>query len=80
MNNKFIKEEKDDHTSYIKKYPQRKSKDINYYNYNSPYYTPLFGTPDCNYTGKKRGRKKDSEKEEVIKLTKKDGNFVLYFD
>ena len=38
-------------------YPQRKSKDPEYYNYNSPYYTPLYGTKDCNYTGKKRGRK-----------------------
>ena len=60
-------------------YPQRKSKDPEYYNYNSPYYTPLYGTKDCNYTGKKRGRKKDSEKV-IIKMEKKEGNFVLYFD
>jgi len=52
-------------TTVIKKYPKRKSKDPNYYKYK-----PLFGTDDCTYKGKKRGRKTTEEKNRELEETK----------
>ena len=44
-------------------------------------YTPLYNTPKCTYTGKKRGRKSREEKEKSnVEYTKKTGLFVLDFD
>ena len=44
-------------------------------------YVPLYNTPKCTYTGKKRGRKSREEKEKSnVEYTKKTGNFVLDFD
>ena len=56
-----------------KKYPIRGSKD-------KSYYEPTFGTPECSYEGKKRGRKSAWEKQNPPKLIKKDGDYTLYFD
>jgi len=45
------------------------------------YYVPLYNTPICTYTGKKRGRKSKEEKEKShVEYTKKTGLFVLDFD
>jgi len=45
------------------------------------HYVPLYNTPSCPYTGKKRGRKSNQEKEKShVEYTKKTGLFVLDFD
>tara|TARA_R110002020_G_scaffold118749_2_gene271251 strand:- start:1737 stop:1952 length:216 start_codon:yes stop_codon:yes gene_type:complete len=43
------------------------------------YYVPLYNTPKCTYTGKKRGRKSKEEKSN-LEYIKKTGLFVLDFD
>ncbi len=43
------------------------------------YYVPLYNTPTCTYTGKKRGRKSKEEKSN-LEYIKKTGLFVLDFD
>lgn len=43
------------------------------------YYEPLFGTPECTYTGKKRGRKSMEErKKPCLKVESK--TVIMYFD
>ena len=46
-------------------------------------YVPLYGTKNCPYNGKKKGRKTNEEiqkKLEENKFIKKTGNYILYFD
>ena len=57
---------------YKKKNKPRPSKD--------KYYEPLYNTPDCPYKGKKRGRKSQSELDNLPKLTVTKGNYIMYFD
>lgn len=47
------------------------------------YYEPLYNTPDCTYTGKKRGRKSISEKLEELEnnhLKKINKEIIISFD
>jgi len=55
-----------------KKNPPRGSKD-------KKYYIPTYGTPECSYVGKKRGRKPQGSQEGKEKLIFKKGEFILYF-
>jgi len=73
-------------TIYTKKSPQRSSrkKDKNKPHQQSrsvakKYYQPLYGTPECTYSGKKRGRKSEKEKEKPL-LKVEDKNIIMYFD
>tara|TARA_R110000822_G_scaffold43454_1_gene117277 strand:+ start:59 stop:274 length:216 start_codon:yes stop_codon:yes gene_type:complete len=47
-----------------------------------PYYIPVYGTADCSYKGKKRGRKSKAEKkllaQPILKVDKK--SITIYFD
>jgi len=50
---------------------------------NPKYYEPLYNTPDCTYSGKKRGRKSISEKIEQYekeKLKKINKEIIISFD
>ena len=75
-------------TIYRKKYPVRKKKMPFRTEENKnkkeqqikKYYEPTFGTPECSYEGKKRGRKSLEERLNPPKLTKKDGDYILYFN
>ena len=66
---------KDGHKILTKKGKQRPYK-------KEPYYVPLYGTVDCNYKGKKRGRKSEAEKkllgQPTLKIEKK--SVTIYFD
>lgn len=70
-------------TIYTKKYPVRKKKmpfrDKEEEQPKKKYYEPLFGTPECTYTGKKRGRKSMEErKKPCLKVESK--TVIMYFD
>lgn len=59
-------------------YPKRKSK-------YPDYYKPLFGTDDCTYKGKKKGRKTNEQKQAELEATrfrvkKHSPEIVLDFD
>jgi len=50
---------------------------------NKSYYEPMYGTPECNYTGEKKGRKTLSEKLELqkdLQFKKTHGEYIHYFD
>ena len=50
---------------------------------NKKYYEPMYGTESCTYSGSKKGRKTIAEKLAItseIKFTKKEGEFIFYFD
>lgn len=71
-------------TIYKKKYPVRKVKMPfrSEENKKKKYYESLYGTPDCPYQGKKRGRKsmlEIAEKQKPI-LKVEDKNIIMYFD
>ena len=43
----------------------------------------MYGTPECNYTGEKKGRKSLSEKLELqkeLQFKKTYGEYIHYFD
>lgn len=47
------------------------------------YYEPLYGTPECPYKGKKKGRKSAEERIQIrsqLEVKIKKGKFVMYFD
>ena len=44
------------------------------------YYISSYGTKDCTYHGKKRGRKTMEEKEQSILLKVERKKIILYFD
>ena len=45
----------------------------------SKYYKPFYGTPECPYSGKKKGRKSYEERMELqVKI--KHGEFIIYWD
>ncbi len=44
------------------------------------YYISSYGTKDCTYHGKKRGRKTMEEKEQPILLKVERKKIILYFD
>tara|TARA_R110000751_G_scaffold857_3_gene2850 strand:+ start:6050 stop:6283 length:234 start_codon:yes stop_codon:yes gene_type:complete len=44
------------------------------------YYTPTYGTAECSYKGKKRGRKTLEEKIKEGFYKKKQGDYTLFFD
>tara|TARA_R100001440_G_scaffold16228_3_gene27631 strand:- start:976 stop:1197 length:222 start_codon:yes stop_codon:yes gene_type:complete len=64
-------------TIYTKKSPVRKNK---IEDKNKKYYEPLYGTPECTYSGKKRGRKSEKEKEKPILMKFEKKNIIIYFD
>jgi len=71
-------------TIYTKKYPVRKKKMPfrSEENKKKKYYEPLYGTPECTYSGNKRGRKsmlEIAEKQKPI-LKVEDKNIIMYFD
>ena len=70
-------------TIYKKKHPVRKKKmpfRASEAEEEKKYYEPLYGTPDCPYEGKKRGRKSMQERQSptLIKVEKKIT--IMYFD
>ena len=67
-------------TIYRKKYPVRKKK-MPFRTEEKKYYEPLYGTPDCPYEGKKRGRKSMKELQTVKPMLKVENkSIIMYFD
>tara|TARA_R100001086_G_scaffold142046_1_gene74614 strand:- start:1230 stop:1460 length:231 start_codon:yes stop_codon:yes gene_type:complete len=67
-------------TIYRKKYPVRKKK-MPFREEQKKYYEPLYGTPDCPYEGKKRGRKSMKELQSVKPILKVESkSIIMYFD
>tara|TARA_R100000654_G_scaffold52092_1_gene78238 strand:- start:591 stop:812 length:222 start_codon:yes stop_codon:yes gene_type:complete len=64
-------------TIYTKKYPVRKKK-MPFRIEKKKYYEPLYGTPDCSYEGKKRGRKSKGEVGPILKV--EDKKIIMYFN
>tara|TARA_R110000803_G_scaffold81155_3_gene147092 strand:+ start:680 stop:892 length:213 start_codon:yes stop_codon:yes gene_type:complete len=61
-------------TILTKRKPVRGSKD-------KKYYEPLFGTEECTYLGRKRGRKSAKEKLGLQQnFMKVDKEVIIYFD
>lgn len=66
-----------------KKYPVRKKKMPfrSEENKKKKYYEPLYGTPNCSYQGKKRGRKSMEELQSVKPILKVESkSIIMYFD
>jgi len=70
-----------------KKYPVRKKKmpfrsaSEDRENKKKKYYEPLYGTPNCSYQGKKRGRKSMEELQSVKPILKVESkSIIMYFD
>ena len=65
---------------WMKKNPPRKIGQAEQEAKKKLYYEPTFGTPECSYKGKKRGRKSMAERECPTLIKNEKKTTILYFD